>query len=269
MTGRADDDAVAAWRDDGWVLVEGLVEPGEIDTALADLYTVFPTAERYHADPRERPGPPVVRPRRCGVAGRSCLWPAPRSAPSSIVGGESSRSRGPARSTGSWCTRRSSTSSRALETEDLRLYQAQVTAKYAGDANYEQPLHTDRNHSFLPPRMEAPWWHVETFLYLSDVDAGTAPTHLVPRRGGANRSVNDAFGPGDAPELYASERGAPGPRGSLLAYRPDVFHRAVDLTEPRGARFLLNVSFKVAGQDWIGYHSHAIAGEPSGVGAVR
>ncbi len=46
-----------------------------------------------------------------------------------------------------------------------------------------------------------------------------------------------------------------GPRGSLLAYRPDVFHRAVDLTEPRGARFLLNVSFKVAGQDWIGYHS--------------
>src|SRR5207249_2941778 len=44
-------------------------------------------------------------------------------------------------------------------------------------------------------------------------------------------------------------------RGSLLAYRPDVFHRAVDLTAARGARFLLNVSFKVAGQDWVGFHS--------------
>ena len=36
---------------------------------------------------------------------------------------------------------------------------------------------------------------------------------------------------------------------------PDVFHRAVDLTEPGGARFLLNVSFKPAGQDWVGYHA--------------
>ena len=44
-------------------------------------------------------------------------------------------------------------------------------------------------------------------------------------------------------------------RGSLLVYRPDVFHRGVDLTEPGGARFLLNVSYKVAGHDWIGYHT--------------
>jgi hypothetical protein len=41
----------------------------------------------------------------------------------------------------------------------------------------------------------------------------------------------------------------------LLAYRPDVFHRAVDMTDPRGARFLLNVSFKHAGHDWVGFHS--------------
>ena len=43
--------------------------------------------------------------------------------------------------------------------------------------------------------------------------------------------------------------------GSLLAYRADVFHRGVDLTDPGAARFLLNVSFKSAGQDWIGYDS--------------
>jgi hypothetical protein len=46
-----------------------------------------------------------------------------------------------------------------------------------------------------------------------------------------------------------------GPRGSLLVYRPDVFHRGVDLTRPGSHRYLLNVSYKVAGQDWIGYHA--------------
>jgi len=57
------------------------------------------------------------------------------------------------------------------------------------------------------------------------------------------------------PALYAAEHGAAGVRGSYLAYRSDVFHRAVDLTEPGGARFLLNASYKLAGQDWVGYHT--------------
>ncbi len=61
--------------------------------------------------------------------------------------------------------------------------------------------------------------------------------------------------PNRDPALYAAERPAPGVRGSLLAYRPDVFHRGVNLTKPGGARFLLNVSFKPAGLDWVGYHS--------------
>jgi hypothetical protein len=61
--------------------------------------------------------------------------------------------------------------------------------------------------------------------------------------------------PASDPELYAAEKAAIGGRGSLLAYRTDVFHRAVDLVAPGGSRFLLNVSYKVAGQDWLGYHS--------------
>ena len=61
--------------------------------------------------------------------------------------------------------------------------------------------------------------------------------------------------PDSDPELYARERAAIGRRGSLLVYRPDVFHRGVDLTRPGSHRFLLNVSYKVAGNDWIGYHS--------------
>ena len=56
-TGRADDDEVAAWQRDGWVLIEGLVPTDEIDAAADDLHAQFPTAEEYHADPsgvRER-----------------------------------------------------------------------------------------------------------------------------------------------------------------------------------------------------------------------
>jgi hypothetical protein len=160
---------------------------------------------------------------------------------------------------------------RALQTTDLRLYQSQVSAKYTGLTNYEQPLHTDRNHSWLPPRPEPPWWHVEGFLYLSDVDEGTAPTHLVSVRDAVGRAATVPLVMPDAdPALYAAERPAPGVRGSLLAYRPDVFHRAVDLTQPGGARYLLNVSFKVAGEDWIGYHTaQSRATDPAWVAFVE
>jgi hypothetical protein len=145
---------------------------------------------------------------------------------------------------------------RALGTADIRLYQAQVSAKYTGITNYEQPMHTDRNHSWLPAVGEAPWWHVEGFLYMSDVHAATAPTHLVSVRDSVGRRTTvPLVMPDRHPELYAAEQPAAGVRGSFLAYRSDVFHRGVDLTEPNGARFLLSSSYKVAGQDWVGYHT--------------
>jgi hypothetical protein len=53
--------------------------------------------------------------------------------------------------------------------------------------------------------------------------------------------------------LRDREESAAGPRGSYLAYRPDVWHRAVNLTEPGGARFVMSVSFKLAGHDWVGH----------------
>ncbi len=252
----APDEAVTAWREDGWVLVPGLVATDEIDAAAADLLEAFPSAEQYHTDPegelekwlgrpppsREKwtwpPDGPGFRPEQhkwlhefpfpgSGALNRLCVHPA-------VV----------------------DFMERALQSTDLRIYQARVNAKYQGLTNYEQPMHTDRNHSFLPPLTEPPWLHVESFLYLSDVDHGTAPTHLVPLRDSVGRSPTEPLiMPDGDPELYAAERPATGVRGSLLAYRPDVFHRGVDLTDPGSARFLLNVSFKRAGQDWVGYDS--------------
>jgi hypothetical protein len=251
----ARDDEVAAWREHGWTLLDGLIGTDEIDEALADLHRIFPTADEYHADPA------AVRKRYLGVPPEprdEFTWPddGPGFRP------EQHRWRSefpfPGAALNRMCVHPAIVDfmERALETPDIRLYQAQVNAKYTGETNYEQPMHTDRNHSWIPAHPDLAWSHVESFLYLSDVDEGNAPTHLVPL--GKTRDYKTTvplLWPGnerDAP-AYAAERAAPGPRGSLLVYRTDVFHRGVDLTEPGAARFLLNVSYKKAGHEWIGF----------------
>ncbi|HXQ44369.1 MAG TPA: hypothetical protein VN816_07000 [Acidimicrobiales bacterium] len=253
---QAGDDEIERWRDHGWVLLEALVGTDEIDAALADLYKVFPTAEQYHADPE---GETLRRLGRPPTPTDEFVWPdeGPGFRP------DQHRWQGLFPFPGGGALNRLVVhpaivdfAERALATTDLRVYQTGVSAKYTGITNYEQPMHTDRNHSWLPAVSEAPWWHVEGFLYLSDVDAAGNPTHLVSVRDSVGRrSTVPLIMPDRDPELYGLEKGAAGVRGSYLAYRPDVFHRAVQLAEPGGSRFLLNVSYRIAGQDWIGYHS--------------
>jgi hypothetical protein len=253
--GRAHDDHVAAWRDNGWVLIEGLVPTDEIDAATQDLHEMFPTAAEYHADPAGEQERRVGRP-----AEPKEIYTWPDSGPGFRP--EQHRWQAlfpfPLAALNRLCVHGAIVdfAERALQSRDLRVYQALASAKYAGETNYEQPMHTDRNHSWIPARNVAPWWHLETFLYLSDVNEGNAPTHLValPDALGRATTVPLVMPKGD-PDLYAAERPAPGVRGSLLAYRTDVFHRGVDLTAPGTARFILGLGFKRAGQDWIGYHT--------------
>jgi hypothetical protein len=250
----ATDAEVDTWSEEGWVLLDGLVGTDEIDAAVADLHLTFPTNEEYHADPEgvteARLGRPVkpkeefewpdegpgFRPDQhrwmaafpfggSGVLDRLCVHP-------SIV----------------------DFAERALGSADIRLYQAHASAKYSGLVNYEQPLHTDRNHSWLPAIGEAPWWNLEGFLYLSDVTEDENPTRLVSRRDTASLTPRwPIFLPQMDPEVYAAERAAVGGRGSYLAYRSDVWHRGGPFGSPGTARFLAALAFKRAGQEWIGY----------------
>jgi hypothetical protein len=256
MGGRtARDDEIETWVNDGWVLLDGLVDTDDIDRAYDDLFLLFPRPEKFHANPKK-------------------YWPAGKTDADLRRGYPELPEAGPAFRPeqhrwgrefpfyGNGELNKLSVhpsivdfAERALATTDIRMYQVQCSAKYTGDANYEQPLHTDRNHSWLPARSGPPFWHVEMFLYLSDVSPGTAPTHFVSRRDAEGRSVNVPLIGNDDPEMYAREKGAPGVRGSLVAYRNETFHRAVNLTEPGGSRFLMNVSYKAASVDWIGYHS--------------
>ena len=253
---RATDAEVETWNDDGWVLLEGLIDPAEIDAAAVDLLELFPTPEEYHADPAGETERRLGRP-----APVQAVYTWPEKGPGFRP--EQHRWQGQFPLPGSGALNRLYVhpsivdfAERALHTQDLRLYQASVSAKYTGLTNYEQPMHTDRNHSWLPARAEESTRHVESFLYLSDVDDDCAPTHLVSVRDSTKHTpVELLVLPKWDPELYAAERPATGPRGSLLVYRPDVFHRAVDLTRPGGSRFLLNVSFRKTGQDWVGFHT--------------
>jgi hypothetical protein len=255
MVGRLATDAeVAQWREQGWVLLEGLVDTADVDAAAEELPGLFPTAEDFRADPegvtRKWKGDPIE-------PVEAFAWPDEgpgfRSAqhrwltPFPFEG---------APNLNRLCVHGSVVdfARRALGSEDVRLYQAHASAKYAGVTNYEQPLHTDRNHSWLAPVNRAPWWNLEGFLYLSDVTEDANPTALVSLSD--SQTVPTPFPvvlPGMTPDMYELERPAPGIRGSYLAYRSDTWHRGTDFATPDAARFVAALAFKQAAHEWIGY----------------
>ena len=255
MTSRQATDAeVSAWREDGWVLLDGLIGTEEIDALTEDLREIFPRAEDLHADPdgvTERWLGHPVQPKEVFV------WPdegpgfrpdQQRWAASFPFAGTGALNR--------MCVHPSIVdfAERALGNRDIRLYQAHLSAKYAGVTNYEQPMHIDRNHSWLPAGSESPWWNLEGFLYLTDVTDDDNPTRLVTV--GETAHIDSPYGvvmPNMEPGVYAAERPAPGVRGSYLAYRSDCWHRGAPFGSATGARVVLAVAFKNAGTEWIGY----------------
>jgi hypothetical protein len=251
---RATDAEVASWREHGWVLLEGLVGTEEVDTLADDLREIFPSAAELQADPvgvTERWLGHPARPKEVFV------WPdeGPGFRPD-----QQRWSRAfPFAGTGALnrvCVHPSIVdfAERALGNADIRLYQAHLSAKYAGVTNYEQPMHIDRNHSWLPPGSGSPWWNLEGFLYLTDVTDADNPTRVVDV--GDTAHIDSPYGvvmPNMDPGVYAAEQPAPGVRGSYLAYRSDCWHRGAPFGSETGARTVLAVAFKNAAVEWIGY----------------
>ena len=240
---------VDQWRTEGWVVLEGLISSDEIDAAQHDLWQLYPTPEEYFADPESEKvqvfhsGNPLLR--KVAIAGPADQFLGLRQFPFPGSGAMNRLAVHPA--IVDFCER-------ALEATDIRLYQLQAWAKYAGDTDYDQPHHTDLNHSWLPPISDAPWRHVEGFLFLSDIDDGDGPTHVVSRSDAGDLPLDRGYSRDEAPALYGKEQKATGVRGSFLAYRSDVFHRGSNLTMQGGSRFLMNVSYRRAGQEWVGQH---------------
>ena len=243
------DAAAEEWRTQGWTVVHDLVPAAEIDQAVNELWKHFPTPAEYHSgnpdalaffenestdarykpenqgkfhelSDKHAPGPEFRLRQFLGHV----LFPYS----SHLLNRLQIHPRVVEFAT------------RAMGADDIRLYQARIWGKYTGVTNYEQPFHQDRNHNIVPDRLEPDWWNLEGFLYLSDVEDGVGPTEVL--------SLGDAP-PGLNPQA------ATGRRGSYLAYRPDVWHRGVDLTRHEGSRFLMNIAFKHAHHEWIGFDS--------------
>lgn len=222
--------AAEQWQTEGWALVEGLVPESHVDAVAGDVERLFAadTFANYNKAAGFGDGSPE------GRRFRSTQFDGMRGLPQPGC---------PALNDLLVHARLLEFARLALADDDLRIYQAAVWGKWAGAVNYEQPLHQDGNHSLLPPRMEPGFWHLESFLYLSDVDEGCAPPRLVPR--------SRAGGAYD--DLYEHEVSAPGRRGSLLAYRSDVWHRGTDFARPDASRFVLVAAFRPASAEWFGY----------------
>jgi len=152
---------------------------------------------------------------------------------------------------------------RFLGSADLRLYDAELWAKYAGAVDYDQRHHRDfGNHSIVVPKRCDPATQMTSWILLSDVGEEDGPTTLVPLHvgesvpywpgtldGSANDYVTHYLGAGAFAE---EEISITGPAGTLLCFRPDVVHRGSGMTGERSARFSLLTNYDVWGPRWTG-----------------
>lgn len=232
------------WEEDGWSLVGGIFSDEELRAAQDALPELFPTAEEFARDV----DPDRNRPFRIDSHSVMPAFPFESGALNRLVLHEGVIS----------------LAQEFLGLSDVRLYQGMLSAKYSEGAHEdEQLLHVDYgNHTLVVPRPEVGYQHLELFIYLSDVTPEKAATRMVSRRLTTGIPVERTYlSPVDYEHLYQAEVPASGPAGSILAYRPDVYHRGVRMTAAGAARFMLHVSFKPLATDWLGSQAWPGAGE--------
>jgi hypothetical protein len=239
-----DADARDRWHTEGWCVLEGFFSAEDIAAARDDLAAVFPSVES-------------VRSGRSGDDGarydiswdtRKPLFPFDGMGLNRLVVHD----------------RLIDLAQDLLGTDQVRLYQGMASAKYpGGPPDYEQLLHVDYgNHTLVVPRDDPGYQHLELFVYLSDVTPETAATRIVSRRLTRDIPIERTYlSLGEYAALYHAEVSASGPAGSVLAYRPDVYHRGTGLTSEDEARFLLHVAYKPVATDWLGFHAWPVAAE--------
>jgi hypothetical protein len=244
MTPVADSGPRAKWEEEGWCVLECFFPAEAVEAAQRGLEREFPTAEDF-AEDRDPDRNLIFHTDSHAVMP---TFPFEHSPFNDLVLHE----------------RLIDLAEEFLGLDDLRLYQASLSAKYSGGAESdEQLLHADYgNHTLVVPRTDVGYQQLEFFVYLTDVTADTAATRMVSRRLTGDIPVERTYlSLNDYRDLYEAEVPAEGAAGSVLAYRPDVYHRGVRMTAPRSARFMLHVSFKPAGTDWLGSQAWPSAAE--------
>jgi Phytanoyl-CoA dioxygenase (PhyH) len=226
---RVPDTTLDAVADRGFALLEGFLTDSEVRAAQEALAKHFPNPEQFFADPSAHPrfaddqfGGVDEFPYRSWDLNRLAFHP-------DLVDAVD----------------------RYLETTELHLYKVELWAKYAGAANYDQPLHRDfGSHSLVVPRSDRRYQQLTTFIFLSDVTEEDGPTKLVPYERGQHVPFTPLYMEFGA--LADDEVPALGPAGSLLIYRTDILHRGSNMTGTGRSRFSILADYQVRGTTWGG-----------------
>ena len=165
---RVPDRCVADLREPGYLVFEGFLDADELAAAQEALWLHYPRPEEYFADPAAHAW--LATDQWAGIVG------------------------GPWRS---WSLNRLAfhpdlldLAERFLGSADLRLYEAELWAKYAGAVDYDQRHHRDFvNHSLVVPKRSQPATQMATWILLSDVGDEDGPTKIVPLSVGRERPV--------------------------------------------------------------------------------
>lgn len=152
-----------------------------------------------------------------------------------------------------------------LGARDIRLYNAQAWAKYAGAHEYEQDLHRDfPGHTPLVPSRDPAYDQVNLFVLLSEVDEACGPPTFVDRRLTDDLPTFPNSVPrGERKDLYAAEVPGVGGPGTVIAYSIDTFHRGNTMARPGSHRYVLMTFFRRAEADWVQGPGQGVLAETS------
>ena len=226
---RISDDFLDQVRTRGFAIMERFLSPDEVAAARDALFEIYPTPERYFADPASYQH--LVASQFSGLT----LAPFP-----------------------SWELNRLAfhpdlvdAAERFCGTDDLQLYKVELWAKYSGTVDYDQPPHRDfSNHNIVVPRVDGRWPQLTSFILLSDVTVDDGPTKVVPRSIGDREPMIPAVV--ERGRFADDEVAVTGPAGTLFSYTTDVFHRGSTMTGHERARFALLADYSARGNPWMG-----------------
>ncbi|HEX4181728.1 MAG TPA: phytanoyl-CoA dioxygenase family protein [Caulobacteraceae bacterium] len=249
MNDRFGPEHLDAWRRDGGVSIQNFFTPEEVAAVVADFEQVFGRSEGG-GEGMEKKKPGEIG--KFNPAQFATLQSPPFdcSPALNLIGAHPALI---------------AFAKQALQTEHVHLYQCQAWAKYTGDADYDQPFHTDySNHTLTAPSEDSHKNSVTIFSYFTDVTEAHGPTHYVTRPdaakvAGPEASLNTdpAFQKQLQDGLRQYERSSAAPAGTAFPYTIDVYHRATNMTAPGGRRFAVMACFKAAGDESIAFHAWA------------
>jgi hypothetical protein len=239
-------ETTAAFKRHHWVLLRDVIPPHEIASAAHALGRLYPSSEQLLAQKANPRTAPFLQAREQHGRGRAFR-------DGQFVGLYQFPFRSAALNRLAVNPEVIDLARLLVGVDDVRLYQAEVSAKYAGFANYDQPLHVDYvDHTMLPPRRDGRYRQVQMFVYLSEVAPGNGPTRVVSWERTQGLPLVELIPGGESVELDSDEVAAVGSAGSILCYSADTVHRGSNLTDPGGVRFFMHLAWRPATAEWVG-----------------